>query len=193
MLNLAPDMSALVSEFCQWLLQDNSPKASLTSIVLHGKAEIVSDRLVEEISRYLNEYDDEAGGCWLGASRALLGAIAADSNLTRMMDLGGCCGCRGGCCSKAEPSEDQKQAVILKALAARGHLVFRAPAGHLELPTHARAFHAGIGERDDIADRCHITVDPDMIDTGRLPQIVADVYLEWNHSHGLMTPPTREA
>lgn len=175
-------MSALVSEFCQWLLQDHSPKAKLTAIVLHGNPEIVSDALVEEISRYLNEYDDEAGGCWLGASRGLLGAIAADSNLTRMMDLGGCCGCRGGCCSNPDESESRKQATILKALAARGHLVFRTPDAPLEMPPQTQAFHAGIGKRDDITERCHITVDTEMVETGRLPQIVADVYLEWNHS-----------
>ena len=183
-------MSAVVSEFCQWLLQDNSPKARLTSIVLHGSPEVITDTLLEDISRYLNEYDDQANGCWLGTSRELLGAIAADSNLTRMMDLGGCCGCQGGCCSKAAPSDNQKQATILKALAARGHLVLRSPGEDLDLPAQTRTFHAGIGNREDISHRCHITVNPDMIETGRLPQILADVYLEWNHSQDTMIPPS---
>jgi len=182
-------MSALVSEFCQWLLQDSTPKARLTAIVLHGKPEEIGDTLVEGISRYLNEYDDEAGGCWLGASRGLISTIATDSNLTKLMDLGGCCGCRGGCCSKSEQTDEQKQAVILRALAARGHLVFGAPSGPLDLPANTRAFHVGVGRRDDVLDRCHITVDPEMIETGRLPQIVADVYLEWSHSRGADNRP----
>ena len=186
-------MSALVSEFCQWLLQDSTPKARLTAIVLHGKPEEISDTLVEEISRYLNEYDDEAEGCWLGASNSLLGTIAADANLTQLMDLGGCCGCQGGCCSKGDQTEAQKQATILKALSARGHLVCRAPSGPLELPTKTQGFHAGIGGRDDVLDRCHITVDPEMIESGRLPQIVGDVYLEWNLSQSSDAPAARGA
>ena len=186
-------MSALVSEFCQWLLQDNSPKARLTSIALHGNTETISDALVEEISRYLNEYDDEAVGCWLGVGDNLLKAIAADSNLTQLMDMGGCCGCQGGCCGKSDQSEEQKKATIIKALSSRGHLVFRAPSGPLNLPLQTQVFHAGIGGRDDVLKRCHITVNPEMIESGRLPQIVADVYLEWSHSRGTDIPPAMEA
>lgn len=182
MLNVLPTMSAPVSEFCQWLLQDNSPNARLSSIVIHAEADLVVPTLVEEISRYLNEYDDEAGGCWLGVSSGLLEAIATDPHLTQWMDLGGCCGCSRGCCSQVDQSDEQKRASILKALCSRGHLVFRAPTVTSYLPPQARAFHVGIGHRNELASRCHITLDPEMIETGRLPQIVADVYLEWSLS-----------
>lgn len=177
-------MSALVSEFCQWLLQNNTPNARLGCIVLHSEAGLVVPTLVEEISRYLNEYDDEAGGCWLGVSSSLLEAIATDPHLTQWMDLGGCC----GGCSQADQSELQKRANILKALCSRGRLVFRAPTVTPYLPAQARAFHVGIGQRNEIASRCHITLDPEMIETGRLPQIVADVYLEWSLSQEVPPP-----
>ena len=182
-------MSALVSEFCQWLLQDRAPQAKSTSIILHGKADEISDALVEEISHHLNEYDDEANGLWLGASRRLVDTVASDPNLTQLMDLGGCCGCQGGCCSRGNQTVEEKQAVILRALASRGNLVFSAPPGPLLLPARHEAFHAGIGRRADVLDRCHITVDPELIEGGCLPQIVADVYLEWNHSRRIDTPP----
>ncbi len=188
MLNVLPIMSALVSEFCQWLLQNNTPNARLGCIVLHSEAGLAVPTLVEEISRYLNEYDDEAGGCWLGVSSGLLEAIGTDSHLTQWMDLGGCCGCSRGCCSQANQSEPQKRASILKALGKRGRLVFHAPTTTPYLPAQARAFHVGIGRRNEIASRCHITLDPEMIETGRLPQIVADVYLEWSLSQEVPPP-----
>ena len=188
MLNVLPTMSALVSEFCQWLLQNNTPNARLGCIVLHSEAGLAVPTLVEEISRYLNEYDDEAGGCWLGVSSGLLEAIGTDPHLTQWMDLGGCCGCSRGCCSQADQSDEQKWASILKALGKRGRLVFHAPTVTPYLPAQARAFHVGIGRRNEIASRCHITLDPEMIETGRLPQIVADVYLEWSLSQEVPPP-----
>ena len=85
-------------------------------------------------------------------------------------------------------SNGQKEEVeILKRLAGHGNLIFSMPSSPLDLPADMALFHVGIGKHQDIPGRCHITIGPEMMPTGRLPQIVADVYLEW--SLGQTTQP----
>lgn len=161
-----------MSTFCQWLLQDPGNSVPPSAIILQGDPSVVNDKLVESISQYLNEYDDDAQGMWLGAGNELLKRITADPSSRRLLKL-------PDCVSPDMAHSNQEFLRTLTTLTRRGHLVFRAPDNGEVLFDDPRLFHAGIGSRDQIERPCHIVVDPQMMAIPCIPQMVADVFLEW--------------
>lgn len=166
--------STSMSLFCQWLLNEPEGNTPPTAIVLHGDPVHVNDTLINEISQYLNEYDDEADGLWLNATTELISKVATDPNSRRLLGM--------------QDIADQDQAntpreflSTLHTLIERGHLVFQAPGGGIGPIETSRAFHAGVGRCHDMTTRCHIIIDPEMVASKCVPQIIADVFLEWAH------------
>ena len=173
-LNSAMTASSSMSAFCQWLLNEPDSKTPPSAIVLHGSPSRVNDSLVNEIAQYLNEYDDEADGLWLNATQELALKIARDPSSRRLLGM-------PDLSAQEEAETPQEFLQTLQSLIQRGHLVFKAPANDLDLPKSSRAFHAGVGAYHEITTRCHIIIDPEMVDLKCLPQIIADVFLEWAH------------
>ncbi len=174
-------MCSSISTFCQWLLHDISGVASPAAIVLQGDPVYINTALIEDIAGYLNEYDEEADGSWLGVSADLLEDLHKDPNMRSLLGL------------EDQVVGKEEEADILKRLAGHGNLIFAMPAGPIDLPEDMEMFHVGIGRHQDIPGRCHITIGPDMMGTGRLPQIVADVYLEWSLGLTQKAPAARGA
>ena len=181
MLNVPPTMCSSISTFCQWLLHDISGVEFPAAIVLQGDPDLINTALLEDIAVYLNEYDEEADGSWLGVSPDLLEDLHRDANMRSLLNLG------------ELTDGDPDEAMILKRLAEHGNLIFVMPTGPVDLPEGMELFHVGIGRHQDIPGRCHMTIGPDMMATGRLPQIVADVYLEWSLGEPSDTPAARGA
>lgn len=163
-----------LSIFHQWLLAEPSGHAPVRTIMLHGDSTVFSDHLIEEIADYLNEYDDDDAGCWLAATHDLVSHVSADDHLRKLL------GTDGSClnCPPTSPCGIRK---TLAALGRRGHVIFRdvsPPDKELEL-THA--FHAGIGNETKDCGKCHLVLNPDLMDPASLAHIIGDVFLEWLH------------
>lgn len=163
-----------LSTFHQWLLAEPSEPAPARTIILHGDSTVFSDRLIEEIATYLNEYDDDGAGRWLAAHSDLVRQVSGNSNLRQLLGMAEC----GENSPLDGPSDLRK---TLTGLGQRGHVIFRAsapPAKVLELP---EAFHAGIGNGLGPTRKCHLVLNPDLMDPGSIGHIIGDVFLEWLH------------
>jgi hypothetical protein len=73
---------------------------------------------------------------------------------------------------------------VLKAIAARGHVVMDSPLASAATRGLDNVFHVGIGLPPDSLSECHIILNPDLFQIACLPQIVGDVFLEWLNSQG---------
>ena len=164
-----------MSVFHQWLLADPASKVSACAIIIHGDDARASSRLILDIAQYLNEYDDDGDGRWLPAGDDLVGKIARDANHRRLLGLA-----EDG---DSSPEECRK---ILSALGKRGHVVFHWPGVGDEQLGLTNTFHAGVGH--GIQDRCHIIVDPELMDTRCVARVIGDVFLEWLHSEVRRNP-----
>jgi len=166
--------STSMSVFHQWLLADPASKASACAIILHGDDSWSCGRLIQDIAEYLNEYDDEGDGRWLPATTELVEKIAQDPNHRRLLGM-------QDLPEDKHPDSREEFHKTLTALGQRGHVVFRSPGipdGELDLPN---TFHAGIERTRQVADPCHLILNPDLMDQKCLAHIVGDVFLEWLH------------
>jgi hypothetical protein len=163
-----------LSTFHQWLLAEPSGHAPVRTIILHGDSDVFSERLIEEIAEYLNEYDDDDAGCWLAATADLVQKVSLDSNLRELLGTAEDC----PNCPPTSPCGTRK---TLVALGERGHVIFRdltTPDKELDLPL---AFHAGIGTSAADATKCHLVLNPNLMDPASLAHIIGDIFLEWLH------------
>ena len=161
-----------MSVFCQWLLADTSGQIPACAIAIHGTASECSDKIIHEIAQYLNEYDDEADGLWLGATEELIAKVAEDPSNRRLLGLA----------DLSDPRDAKSKIEIskaIKALSQKGHMIFRYPDELIDELTSSQTFHAGVGNHASVSAPCHITVDPDLIPSKAIPHIIGDVFLEW--------------
>lgn len=175
-----------LSTFHQWLLADPARPAPARTIILHGDSAVFSERLIEEIASYLNEYDDDdAAGRWLAATSDLVMQVSENPDLRKLLGM-------AESCSNCPPSDPCGIRKTLTALGQRGRVIFRtlaAPAKDLELP---EAFHAGIGNKAATAAKCHLVLNPELMDPASIAHIIGDVFLEWLHRDHHRPAPARE-
>ncbi len=169
-MNLPARMTASTSfsAFHQWLLTDPEAPASACAITLHTDPALPGVSMVEEITDYLNEYDDDGDGRWLSATSELIEKVARDANYRQLLGF-----------PESDLPGPDGFGKTLAALCRRGRVVFQAiDEPELELD---QVFHAGIG--DDPADfkGCHLILNPTLIDRKCIPHIIGDVFLEWFH------------
>lgn len=177
-------VSNSLSIFRQWLFTEPSGHAPNRTIMLHGDPAVFSDRLIEQIADYLNEYDDDDAGCWLAATSDLVLHVSEDEHLRQLLGM-------GAPCPNCPPSSSCGVRKIHAALGQRGHVILREsnpPDKKLLLP---HAFHAGIGNQTGHTMKCHLVLNPALMDPGSLAHIIGDVYLEWLHRELRNIPPTR--
>ena len=167
--------SVSLSVFHQWLLADPASQTSACAIVLHIADSRPCDLLIQEITDYLNEYDDDGDGRWLPASPQLVEKIAHDANHRRLLGLE----------ELPAPTADESETRnILAALGQRGHVVFRSPDNSADEPGIANAFHAGVGSSGEITGDCHLTLNPELMGQNCIAHVIGDVFLEWVHCEG---------
>jgi hypothetical protein len=167
--------SISMSVFHQWLLAEPSSNPPACAIILHIPDSRPYELLIQEISDYLNEYDDEGEGRWLPATPELVEKISRDPSHRRLLGMSD--GPVGQLC---EPE-------LLKTFAAlgqRGHVVFRAPGVTGEDLNLANTFHAGVGAAREITDECHLILNPKFMDQKCIAHVIGDVFLEWLHCEG---------
>ena len=164
--------SVSLSVFHQWLLADPASQTSACAIVLHIADSRPCDLLIQEITDYLNEYDDDGDGRWLPASPQLVEKISHDASHRRLLGL------EEFSAPKADETETRN---ILAALGKRGHVVFRSPGNSADEPGIANAFHAGVGSSGEITGDCHLIVNPELMDQNSIAHVIGDVFLEWLH------------
>ena len=166
--------SVSLSVFHQWLLADPASMTSACAIVLHIADSRPCDLLIQEITDYLNEYDDDGDGRWLPASPQLVEKISHDANHRRLLGL-----------SEVPTSKtndaDTEARNTLAALGQRGHVVFRSPGLSDDELGLANAFHAGVGSSGEVAGECHIILNPVLMDQSCIAHVIGDVFLEWLH------------
>jgi hypothetical protein len=165
-----------MSAFHQWLLADPASMMSACAIILHIGESRPCDLLIQEITDYLNEYDDEGEGRWLPASPQLVEKITHDINHRRLLGL-------GEIPAANEGGAGSEEANILHALGRRGHVVFRTPGLSDRELGITNAFHAGVGTAGEIAGNCHLILNPELMDQSCIAHIIGDVFLEWLHWH----------
>lgn len=163
-----------LSSFHQWLLAQPDDFAASRTIVLHGDSCFSCDPLIDEIAGYLNEYDDEGAGRWLPATMDFVNQVSENPDLRKLLGMADPC----PNCPPTGPCGIRK---TLTALGRRGHVVFRSvtPAGKtLELPD---AFHAGIGDGIGEGLKCHLVLNPELVQPKSIAHIISDVFLDWKH------------
>ena len=175
--------SISLSVFHQWLLAEPASKASACAIILHGHDSQPFNRLILEIADYLNEYDDDGDGRWLPATEELVDKISQDANHRQLLGMEDQDG------STDPANEFQK---TLSALGQRGHVVFRSPGVPEDQLDLANTFHAGIGETGEIREKCHIILNPSLMDQKCIAHIIGDVFLEWLHCEMRRTAPIQD-
>jgi hypothetical protein len=171
--------SVSMSVFHQWLLADPASTASACAIILHGSESSPFNYLIQEISDYLNEYDDDGDGRWLPATPDLVEKITHDPNHRKLLGMDEHC--------IEEHAEELRK--TLTALGQRGHVVFQSPGIPDEELVLANTFHAGIGLPQDISENCHLILNPALLDQKCIGHIVGDVFLEWLHCEMRLNPP----
>ena len=174
-----------MSVFHQWLLADPASKASACAIILHGDDSRACGRLIQEIADYLNEYDDDGDGRWLPATPELVSKISRDANHRRLLGMD----------ENVSSEADDQQAEFRKTLTAlgqRGHVVFRSPGVPDEDLDLASTFHAGVGKACEIREKCHLILDPELMDQKCIAHIVGDVFLEWLHCEMRRSVPIQD-
>lgn len=165
--------STSMSVFHQWLLADPASKTSACAIILHIPDSRPSDLLIQEITDYLNEYDDDGDGRWLPATPELVEKVATDPSHRRLLGL------------SDNPPDDPDDPMpelqkTLRALGKRGHVVFRTAGGLMdETLKPGNAFHAGVGTAGEITSECHLILNPDLISQSCIAHVIGDVFLEW--------------
>lgn len=164
--------SISMSVFHQWLLAAPSSAIPACAIILHIPASRPCEWLIQEISDYLNEYDDDGEGRWLPATPEMVEKVSLDPNHRRLLGM-----------SENPPSKpgDSELHNTLAALGQRGHVVFRAPGMPDEGLKLANTFHAGIGTAGEIHDDCHLILNPQLMDQKCIAHVIGDVFLEWLH------------
>jgi hypothetical protein len=163
-----------MSVFHQWLLVDPANTNSAHAIILHMADCRPCDLLIQEISEYLNEYDDEGDGRWLPATPELVDKVARDPSHRRLLGL----------TDPAHGPQAETPLLLpetLRALGRRGHVIFRSPGMSDSEIGLTNAFHAGVGTGNDIHDDCHLILNPDMMGQKCVAHIIGDVFLEWLH------------
>lgn len=159
------------SAFHQWLLADPATLASACAIVLHVDPTSPGAFLVEEITDYLNEYDDDGDGSWLPATDSLIAKVCADGNYRQLLGI------------PDRVGDDEVETLrTLGALAQRGRVVFQMPDEEAPDLGTIRTFHAGVGAVRDEFETCHLVLNPRLIDHKCIAHIIGDVFLEWLHS-----------
>lgn len=167
-----------LSIFHHWLLAESSGHAPNRTIMLHGDPMVFSDRIIEEIADYLNEYDDDDDGRWLAATTDLVLQVSEDVHLRQLLGIPDS---SPDSSPDSPPSDSCGTRKILSALGQRGHVVFResSPSSNkLDLPN---AFHAGIGSQPGHVQKCHVVLNPELMNPCSLAHIIGDVFLEWLH------------
>lgn len=159
-----------LSNFHHWLLSVPVAPSSARTIVLHGGSPGFRERLIEEITEYLNEYDDDGAGRWLAATSDLVMQVSESPELRKLLGIGA--GCLN--CPPESPCGLRK---TLTALGERGHVVVHS-AKEVEVPD---AFHAGIDSESGTAKNCHISLNPELMNSSCFAPIIGDVFLEWLH------------
>ncbi len=177
--------STSMSVFHQWLLADPSSKTSACAIVLHIADSRPADLLIQEITEYLNEYDDDGEGRWLPATQELVEKVATDPSHRRLLGLADS--------FPADPKDSTPgQQKTLLALGRRGHVVFRAASNTYEALGTGNHFHAGVGTTGEITNECHIVLNPDLISQSCIAHIIGDVFLEWLHCETRRNAPIQD-
>ena len=80
----------------------------------------------------------------------------------------------------------------LSALGQRGHVVFRAPGVSDQELSLANTFHAGVGAAAGVYEKCHLILDPDLMDHKCIAHIIGDVFLEWLHCEMRRNAPIQD-
>lgn len=163
-----------LSAFHQWLHAGPMGPTAATAIVLHGDSTDFTENVLREIAEYLNEYDDEGAGHWLSATPGLVAQISQNPDLRQLL------GMEEGC-QDCPPTSACGVRKTLTALGRRGHVIFQAlfPVDKdLELPD---AFHAGVGSSVPSAAKCHLVLNPELMEPSCIAHIIADVFLECLH------------
>jgi len=177
--------SISMSVFHQWLLADPARMTSAFAIILHIPESRPCELLIQEMSDYLNEYDDDGDGRWLPATPELVEKIARDPGHRRLLGL------PENAEIKSAGSEPNPVAA-LSALGQRGHIIFRSPGlGDEELGLE-NTFHAGVGSIGEIKDECHLILNPELMDQKCIAHIIGDVFLEWLHCDARRGPAIRD-
>ncbi|MEN9974793.1 MAG: hypothetical protein RLZZ282_799 [Verrucomicrobiota bacterium] len=160
--------------FRPWQHADSASNASACAIILHGQDAGTCAELIDEIANYLNEYDDDGDGRWLPANQKLIEKMARESHPYRLLshaDVG-------------DPDRVDLEAGYRKTLTGliqRGHVILRSPVGAHEPLGLSTTFHVGVGCARMIPEKCHLILDPDLMDQKCMAHIIGDVFLEWHH------------
>lgn len=164
-----------MSVFHQWLLAEPSSTIPASAIILHMPDSRPCELLIQEIAGYLNEYDDDAEGRWLPATPELVTKVAKDPHHRRLLGMGEIAP------GQAADSESELRKT-LTALGRRGHVVFRDPGVPDEKLKLSNTFHAGVSASGEVAEPCHLILNPELMDQKCIAHVIADVFLEWFYS-----------
>lgn len=157
-----------LTEFHHWLLDGKPDYVDHPHvIVLYGAEKYPS--LTRALAHYLNEYDDEAHGHWMGVQQPLIATIAADAAQRSLLGV-------DQSCEKCPPTGPCGQRKVIKALVQHGHVVIDSPHASAATENIDGVFHVSLSE---FHKHCHMHLNASRFEERCLAPIIADVYLEW--------------
>ncbi|MCW1886851.1 hypothetical protein OKA04_19075 [Luteolibacter flavescens] len=154
--------------FHRWFL---APRAAAPGVVLHGFPHLPSG-LAPAIARYLNEFDDDAGGNWTAFAPELIQIISETPPQRSLLGLGE--GCKN--CPANSPCGRRK---VLGALARKGHAVLDGPLAVEACADISNVFRVSLGPAPADGKGFHLILRPELFSDRSLPSIIGDTYLEW--------------
>jgi hypothetical protein len=158
--------------FHRWLLGGAAACQGACAIVIHRGPADATPQLAPRIAAHLNEYDGEGEGRWISIPAEMVGTIANDPAQRALLGIGeGCANC-----PPASPCGLKK---TLAALAKHGHVVLESPLAAAATHGVEQVFHVGVGLPPDGLEDCHVIINPELFQADCIPQVIADVYLEW--------------
>jgi hypothetical protein len=160
-----------LTTFHRWLL--SGPPSGTPSIVVHGQKEIPAG-LAVAMARYLNEFDEDAGGNWLAFSDTLLQRIAESPTQRSLLSKGASCEC-----TAASERDCSHLRETLAALAGRGGAVLTGAESMEASVNREGIFRVWLGYPAETAGTVHLILHPGHFRGDSLPAIIADTFLEW--------------
>lgn len=157
-----------LTDFHHWLLDGKPDLVDHPHvIVLYGAEKFPC--LPRALAHYLNEYDEEGHGHWMGAQPQLIESIAADATQRNLLGV-------DQACDKCPPTGPCGLRKVIKALVKHGHVVIDSPHAAAATESIEGVFHVSLGA---FHKHSHMHLNAARFEERCLAPIIADVYLEW--------------
>jgi hypothetical protein len=163
--------SADLATFHRWFFAGRTSRPP--SIIIHGEDELPMG-FEAAVARHLNQFDEDASGCWMSFPPELVEQIAASPVERLLLGLYGECNPTSPDCERRE---------VISALAAHGQAVMGGDDAMQSCSEKENIFRAWLGSPPGCSRSLHIILEPRHFAHRSLSVIIGDTFLEWTNAN----------